>query len=215
MCSSDLNKADYFEGFEPIRQYMIAERKRMGWKAADVNKITGTNMAGHWHGKSQFQVIAPDHYAKLQDAAGGKAYEKTHEELQALFDSGDREQHTRGLSEAIREKRSFFDNAHDIMTDVWRFSRVVGEDRYGHATPKPVDMIVRCLKSSCPPAGVVYEPFGGTGTTIIAAEHVGARCCMMELQPQYCDVVMRRYAAVTGENEAALFRSAKKTGRKR
>ena len=65
----------------------------------------------------------------------------------------------------------YFDNAHDIMYDVWQYPRVTGDDRHGHATPKPVAMIERAIKSSCAPGGIVIEPFGGSGSTLIAADN--------------------------------------------
>jgi DNA modification methylase len=79
------------------------------------------------------------------------------------------------------------------MTDVWQFPRVVGDERFGHATPKPVAMIARALKSSANEDGLVLEPFGGSGTTLIACAMTGRRARLMELDPRYCDVIRRRW----------------------
>jgi len=98
-------------------------------------------------------------------------------------------------NESCNGTRAWFDNSHDNMMEVWRFPRVSGDDRHGHATPKPVAMIVRAIRSSCPPGGVVLEPFGGSGTTLIAAADCGRVCRMMEITPKYCDVIRRRWTA--------------------
>ena len=52
--------------------------------------------------------------------------------------------------------------------------------------------------NSCPPRGLVYEPFGGSGSTLIAAHMLGRRTRVMELDPKYCDVILRRLARFAG-----------------
>ena len=83
------------------------------------------------------------------------------------------------------------------MRDVWEFPRVSGDERHGHATPKPVAMMQRALLSALPLGGLCAEPFGGSGSTLIAAESVERRCYTMELQPEYCDVIVQRWQALT------------------
>lgn len=95
--------------------------------------------------------------------------------------------------------RSYFDNGHDSMRDVWEFSRVQGDDRHGHATPKPVLMMERVMHSSCPPGEIVAEPFLGSGSTLMGAETTGRKCYGMELDPKYCDVIIARWENFTGK----------------
>ena len=85
------------------------------------------------------------------------------------------------------------------MRDVWEFSRVTGEERHGHATPKPVAMMERVMKSSLPPGGLCVEPFGGSGSTLMGAERTGRACYSMELNPVYCDVIVKRWEDFTGK----------------
>jgi DNA modification methylase len=73
-----------------------------------------------------------------------------------------------------------------------------------HPTMKPVELISLMLVNSCPPAGLIYEPFGGSGTTIIAAEIHGSRCYANELDPHYCDVIITRWESVTGKTAVRL-----------
>jgi DNA modification methylase len=178
------NADNYWEGWEPIRSYLAEQVERCGWTAADVNRITGTQMAGHWITKSQWALITEDHYRKLQQAARDHdAFKRDHDELKREW----------------YETRAHFDNTHDNMTDVWSFGRVVGDDRHGHATPKPVEMVARAIKSSSREGDAIAVPFGGTGPEIIAAEQLGRIAHAMELDAGWCDVIVKRWENLTGE----------------
>jgi site-specific DNA-methyltransferase (adenine-specific) len=61
-----------------------------------------------------------------------------------------------------------------------------------HPTMKPVDLFAFQMANSCPSGGAVLDPFGGSGTTIIAAERLGMRARLMELSPNYADVIRKR-----------------------
>lgn len=67
-----------------------------------------------------------------------------------------------------------------------------------HPTMKPVSLVVQCLNNSCRPGGVVFEPFGGSGTTLIAAHLTGRQARLVELDPAYVDVICRRFQSLTG-----------------
>ncbi len=196
------NTADYWDGWEPLRKWLVAQKKRAGWNAKDVNEITGKQMHGHWFSKSQFRPITREHYDKLRAAAKKKAFPLTFDEFEVkfakVFDAA--EEHRLNLVAELNERRSYFDNSHDKMTDVWQFNRVAGAERFGHATPKPVDMIARAIVSSCPEGGLVFEPFLGTGSTLIAAELHGRVCYGTELEPVYVDTIVRRWQERTGKS---------------
>jgi DNA modification methylase len=85
------------------------------------------------------------------------------------------------------------------MTDVWSFPRVTGEERHDHATPKPVAMMERVMMSSLPKDGLCVEPFGGSGSTLMGAERTGRACYTMELDPIYCDTIVKRWEDFTGQ----------------
>lgn len=197
----NLNTEDFPEVYEPLRAWLAAERDKAGWGNADVNRLTGTHMAGHWFTRAQFMPISAQHYATLQGAAAGRAFTVAYDDLFAQLFPGVRaggNEHKRELAEQLRERRSYFDNTHDAMTDVWDFPRVLGEDRYGHATPKPVAMVERVFHTSSTPGSVVGVPFGGSGPELIAAHRTGRVVVAMELQPSYVDVICRRYQEHTG-----------------
>jgi DNA modification methylase len=76
-----------------------------------------------------------------------------------------------------------------------------------HPTMKPVELVRYLLANSCPPGGKVLDPFGGSGTTLVAAELDGRTAYLVELDPAYADVAVRRWEAVTGntaEREPAV-----------
>jgi DNA modification methylase len=70
------------------------------------------------------------------------------------------------------------------------------EERTIHPTQKPVDVMAWCIGMT---AGVVYDPFLGSGTTLIAAEQLGRKCYGMEISPSYCDVIVKRWETLTGK----------------
>jgi DNA modification methylase len=67
-----------------------------------------------------------------------------------------------------------------------------------HPTMKPVELIVVCVKNSSPTNGIILDPFGGSGSTLIAAHHTGRKARLIELDPAYCDVICNRFQGVTG-----------------
>jgi DNA modification methylase len=70
---------------------------------------------------------------------------------------------------------------------------------HGHGTQKPVECMKRPIENNSSPGQAVYEPFSGSGTTIIAAEITGRSCHAIELMPQYVDVAVERWQAFTGD----------------
>jgi DNA modification methylase len=67
-----------------------------------------------------------------------------------------------------------------------------------HGTQKPVECMRRPIENNSSPGQAVYEPFSGSGTTIIAAEMSGRCCYALELSPTYVDVAVLRWQAFTG-----------------
>lgn len=68
-----------------------------------------------------------------------------------------------------------------------------------HPTMKPVELIERCLRASARPGSIGGDPFGGSGSTLIAAERLGLSSRLIELSPKYCDVIITRWQNFTGE----------------
>ena len=73
-----------------------------------------------------------------------------------------------------------------------------------HPTMKPLKLMGRLIKNSTRPGEVVLDPFGGSGSTMMAAEQLGRACYMVELDPAYIDVICKRYEELTGEKAEYL-----------
>ncbi len=89
------------------------------------------------------------------------------------------------------------------QSNVWQIDQS-GASMGIHPTQKPVDIFLRPIEWHTEIGDVVYEPFSGSGTQIVAAERLSRRCFAMELEPRYVDVAVRRWEAFTGERAERL-----------
>ena len=183
------NQDNYFEGWEPVRQYLVGEAEKVGLTPQKLKEICGVGMYSHWFGKSQFAFITEEHYKELQDYYSKKEYDafkKEYDELKKEYYS----------------TRAYFDNTHDTMTDVWAMGRISHEEKMqagGHATPKPIALCSRAIKSSSREGEIVLDVFGGSGSTLIACEQLNRKCYMCEIDPRYVDVIISRWEQYTGK----------------
>ena len=195
------NQDNYFEGWEPVRQYLVSEAEKVGLTPQKLKEICGVGMWSHWFGKSQFAFITEEHYKELQDYYGKKEYDafkKEYDELKKEYDE---------LKKEYYSTRAYFDNTHDTMTDVWAMGRISHEEKMqagGHATPKPIALCSRAIKSSSREGEIVLDVFGGSGSTLIACEQLNRKCYMMELAPHYIDVIIQRWENFTGQKAKLL-----------
>ena len=77
-----------------------------------------------------------------------------------------------------------------------------------HLTEKPVELAARAMQYSSRPGENVLDLFGGSGSTLIAAEQTGHRAFVMELDPLYCDVILQRWSSFTGKRPELQARSS-------
>lgn len=191
-----LNADQYWEEYEPIRKYLYDERIKCGWDIPTMKTIAGHSDKNrdHWTSKSQWNLPTEDVYIKFQTWAKEhniKAFTKQYEELRKQYE----------------ELRAYFDNTHDNMNNVWHFSKTSGEEREsagGHATPKPIALCTRAIKSSSRENENVLDVFGGSGSTLIACEQNNRNCYVMELEPKWVDVIIQRWENFTGEKAIKL-----------
>lgn len=87
-------------------------------------------------------------------------------------------------------------------TSVWEIPKP--RESADHPTQKPVELYVNAYLNHTDALDVVYEPYAGSGTAFIAATQTGRRCCGIELKPEYCDVIVRRWEALTGKKAERL-----------
>jgi DNA modification methylase len=81
--------------------------------------------------------------------------------------------------------------------DVWFIKRPMAN--LEHPTMKPVELVERALRNSSKTRDTILDPFGGSGTTMIACEKAGRQARLLELEPRYCDVAIRRWQEYTGD----------------
>ena len=94
------------------------------------------------------------------------------------------------------------------QSDVWYMSRGA-TGKYVHPTQKPVELIEKAIKNSSKSQDFIIDVFGGSGSTLIACEKTSRCCRMMELDPKYCDVIIKRWQEFTGDQ--AILESTGKT----
>lgn len=90
--------------------------------------------------------------------------------------------------------------------DVWEFAKPKKNDV--HPTMKPVELCQRAVLNSSKPNDIVLDLFGGSGSTLIACEQTNRRCRMMEFEPKYCDVILKRFLALNPN--AKILRNGEK-----
>ena len=208
-----VNKEDYSENMDAVRLYLAEEIAKLDKSDKEIAEALGYKSGrtvDHWKSKSQFSLPTRENYEALRNYARsvlgasdalGKDYEvlkKDYEELRTVYDQ---------QKEEFFAGRAYFDNTHDNMNDVWHFDRTSQEERKdtgGHATPKPIALCARAIKSSSREGEIVLDVFGGSGSTMIACEQLGRRCRMVELDPHYCDVIIARWEKATGREAVRI-----------
>ena len=185
------NADNYFDGWEPIRNYLIQEKDKSGWTTQDIINITGKTSASHYFSKSQWHFPTREHYNKIQENAKNDTFKKDYDTLKKDYDTLKKDYDT--LKKEYYQTRAYFNNTHDNMNNVWHFERHRKDGSEGnHATPKPIELCQRVIKSSCPEKGLVIDYFLGSGSTMLAAHQLNRKCYGIELDPKYCQVIVDR-----------------------
>ena len=188
--------ADYWDGFEPIRQKLLEIKNGLGMSTDEIIKYAGATTCSHWFAVSQWEFPNEERFVALLD--------------NLINDERiSREEYDR-IREEWYKTRAYFDNTHDNQNNVWHFPRTSVEERKetgGHATPKPIALCGRAIMSSSREGEIVLDVFGGSGSTLIACEQLKRKCFMCELDPGYVDVIVTRWEKLTGK-KAELIRPA-------
>jgi DNA modification methylase len=99
---------------------------------------------------------------------------------------------------AVREGKTGHYGGDRKQTTLWQIAKPQKSET-GHSTQKPVECMKKPIENNSSPGQAVYEPFSGSGTTIIAAEQTGRCCYAIELNPAYVDVAVKRWQEFTGQ----------------
>ena len=179
------NSDNYFEGFEVLRTWLISEKNKSELTNQELKDLTSTSHTHYWS-KSQWAFPTKEHYNAIKGAAKGGAFSKDYDQIKKEHDQ---------IKKEYYSTRAYFNNVHDNMNNVWHFDRTSQIEREGtgkHATPKPIVLCERVIKSSCPDGGLVIDMFLGSGSTMIATHQLKRKCYGMELDPKYCQVIIDR-----------------------
>ncbi|MFV0428110.1 MAG: DNA-methyltransferase [Arachnia sp.] len=179
----------YWEGW---LDWMRAQGwRRFGWYVWD----QGPGLPGDWNGR-----LAPSHefifHFNRQPRKPNKTVESKHAG-ETLGGGG-----LRGADGTVHRKTGYGNaiQSHRIPDSVFRIMRHKGGlgAAGSHPAVFPVALVESVLEAFSAPGDLVFEPFCGSGTQLIAAERTGRYCCAVELDPVYCDVAVRRWEMATG-----------------
>jgi DNA modification methylase len=104
---------------------------------------------------------------------------------------------------AVREGSVGHYNGDRTQSTVWEIDKPQKSET-GHSTQKPVECMARPIRNNSVAGDLVYEPFSGSGTTIIACEQLGRKCRAIEISPAYVAVAIQRWADATGKEPRKL-----------
>ena len=189
--------------FDWLLDYLTEECAKVGLKRGRAYEefMGSTNKSQHHLSKSHFGLMQEEDYKKLQTYARAKdvdAFKREYEDIKREYEDIKREYYA---------NRAYFDNTHDNMNNVWHFDRTSVSEREltgGHATPKPIALCSRAIKSSSREGEIVLDLFGGSGSTLIACEQLGRVCYMCEISTHYCDVIIKRWENFTGQKAVKI-----------
>jgi DNA modification methylase len=185
--------SNWFEGFEKFRLYYESETKKAGLNISKICDLTNT-YAGHYFSRSQYAFPTKEHHLKIQSycqANNIDAFKKEYEEIKKEYEEIKKEYEE--IKKEYYSTRAYFNNIHDNFNNVWKFERHLRNgSEGGHATPKPIPLCERAIKSSCPDNGLVLDVFLGSGSTMVASHQLKRKCYGMELDPKYCQVIIDR-----------------------
>lgn len=184
-------KKDYEKDYKPIIEYMSQQAKIAKLNNTILKEVTGAGfMFGHWFTTHQWAMMDVDNYTKVQNYCkknGINAFEKEYSEIRRQYD--DLNIFGKVLSKSEESEWG--------QWSIWNIA-TVNKRTGGHPAEFPVELPSRCIKMHSREDDIVLEPFGGSGTTLIAAEQLNRKCFMMELDPHYCDVIIARWEKLTG-----------------
>lgn len=112
------------------------------------------------------------------------------------------------LNEVLNKELSTGNNLLDEINDIWMAKRLSAKE-YEHATSKPPQLHEKAIKRCTKPNDIILDSFLGSGSTLIAGEALGRRVYGCELEPQFCDLIVRRYEKLTGRK--AVYEKDKET----
>lgn len=184
-------KRDFEKDFKPIQEYMAKQAETANLNNEALAQITGARfMYSHWFTPHQWAMMDEENYTKIQKYChqnGISAFLEDYAIIRRKYDDLNIFQKT--LTDDERSEWG--------QWAIWYIPTV--NKREGHPAAFPVELPARCIKMHSREGDIVVEPFGGSGTTLIACEQLKRKCRLMEREPKYVDAILARWEEFTGE----------------
>lgn len=168
----------------------VANDHRADWHAAWA--LFKGDVAYVWHGALHAETVA----ASLANAGFAVRAQIIWAKDRLVLGRGDYHWQHEPCLYAVRGKSHWRGSRN--QTTLWQIASGGQDAQTMHGTQKPVECMRRPMENNSVAGEAVYEPFAGSGTTIIAAEMCGRICCAVELYPAYIDLAVQRWQAFTG-----------------
>lgn len=146
-----------------------------------------------WHGGTQSHIVAESLLSAGMEIRAQIVWAKSH----LVFGRGHYHQKHEPCFYAVRKSTAGHWSGDRKQTTLWEIDSP-RKSETGHSTQKPVECMKRPIENNSSPGQAVYEPFSGSGTTIIAGEMTGRSIHAIELSPTYVDVAVKRWQDFTG-----------------
>jgi len=182
---------------DKLKEYLFTESFKAQLNNKIIESLGGPKfMHGHWFTNHQFALIDENNYTLIQQYCiknGINAFLRDYADIKHEY-----------LKNTIFSHNLSDDDFSEWgLYGVWEFN-TVHERLGGHAAAYPVELPARYIKIHSYEGDTVLDPFGGTGTTLIACEQLNRTCYMMELDPHYVDVIVDRWEKLTGKKAVLL-----------
>ena len=192
--------------FKPLIDYMVEERDRAGWTNPQINKATGTDMAGHWFSTSQWTLPTRENYAKLRQlfngASGDDYLRRDYDYLRRDYED---------LRRDYEDLRRPFDLGpelpHRPRGEVWQFAPVLGSEKGQHAHPceKPQLLLEHIVATSTREGQTVLDAFVGSGAVGVASVNLRRNFIGIEKSDKWVDAARRWIFAADQNRQETLL----------
>lgn len=206
--TTNTNKDEFNEGYADILKYQQEEFDKIEKQGlsrkelAKELKIT-TAMIGHYVGKTQFMLVSPKTLKKIKEITnkhGIECFENYLEHYEKARGIADEVKQLVPSTDSKIKEQPYFNNIFESIANIFAISSQTKEreDTGNHETPKPLKLLEKFIKATTKQEWLIYDPFGGSGSTLIASEQLNRTCYTMELNPYYVDIIIKRYEKHTG-----------------
>ena len=113
-----------------------------------------------------------------------------------------------GLTEIFNKDITTGNDSLDEI-NIWTAKRVSSKE-YSHATTKPVELHEKAIRRCTKPGDIILDSFGGSGSTLIAGEQLKRKVYLIELEPVFCDLIIKRYEKLTGKKARLINQDEKR-----